>query len=192
VCPTSNRKRPEPSGQCQALISSVVDAWEFDSLSQYVVSDSFTLTSGSNLNGFGFWVWLVPGETITSAFFSITDRNRSIRQGKVSVIAVATRASAGQVNERSQPLDQIVIAPRVNYFVSERPARIVPIRVHLSSESRVATSLGKTVCFGTGMGMLPLAARHRMAFSTLLSAASAWERSSFADSFAPGAFGGFA
>ena len=50
---------------------------------------------------------------------------------------------------------------------------------------------GNTVCFGAGMGMLPLRSRQRIRFRATLSAASAWEKSMRADALAPGPFGGF-
>src|SRR6516225_8028536 len=47
---------------------------------------------------------------------------------------------------------------------------------------------GNTEWRGSGMGRSPLAARHSIAFSTSVSAASATEKSSVADSFARGEF----
>ena len=49
-----------------------------------------------------------------------------------------------------------------------------------------------TVCFGAGIGTFPFAARHKIAFRTFVSAASACEKSSLADCFAPGAFAALA
>ena len=48
------------------------------------------------------------------------------------------------------------------------------------------------MCLGSGMGMSPMASRHKMAFTTPASAASATEKFNDEDSFAPGAFFSFA
>src|SRR5205085_12681006 len=42
-----------------------------------------------------------------------------------------------------------------------------------------------------GTGLLPIRSRHRIAFSTPASTASAWEKSSSAERFSSGPFGGF-
>ena len=46
------------------------DAWTINF--GFVVSNTFTLTSNSNVNGFQFWAWLFPGDTLNSAELSIT------------------------------------------------------------------------------------------------------------------------
>src|ERR1700690_4029725 len=51
-------------------LNGTVDAWTINF--GYIVSDSFTLSSGSNVNGFDFSVWEFPGDTLSSADWSIT------------------------------------------------------------------------------------------------------------------------
>ena len=47
-----------------------VDAWTINF--GFVVSNSFTLSSNSNLTGFDFYAWVFPGDTLLSAEVSIT------------------------------------------------------------------------------------------------------------------------
>jgi PEP-CTERM motif len=51
-------------------INGDADAWIF--ILPYVVSNTFTLSSNSTVNGFDFGVWEYPGGTLTSVDWSIT------------------------------------------------------------------------------------------------------------------------
>ena len=80
-----------------------------------------------------------------------------------------------------------------NNWLPPRHTHLGPIAIRdVESWGYFPLAAGKTVCTGDGMGMVPLASRHRIALSLSVSAASAWEKSSVADSLAPGAFFWFA
>ena len=51
-------------------INGDISAWIF--ITPYVVSDGFTLSSNSTINGFNFGVWEFPGDTLSSVGWSVT------------------------------------------------------------------------------------------------------------------------
>ena len=74
--PASGRARP-PSPQDSVVayengpVNGTTDAWVINF--GYVISDTFTLTSAFTITGFDFYTWELPGDSLLSLDWSITD-----------------------------------------------------------------------------------------------------------------------
>ncbi len=124
------------------------------------------------------------GATPASAFRSILVQDSAIGTSdlhRVPFLSLTGAAPAASPCEGHQPCPLPGTAPN-------RPgANWMPPGVRkLSSRFHFSPADGKTVCCGSGIGASPFASRQRMAFSLSVSAASAWEKSSLAESSAPG------
>jgi hypothetical protein len=99
------------------------NAWSFSTLSggSGIVTDSFTLAAPLTIDGANFFVWLYPGDSLTSVTWSITNTafGAPIETGTVAGAPntqVATGFGYYSIDEESISIPNVTLAPGTYWF----------------------------------------------------------------------------